>query len=168
MKIYVGNMPYAMTAEELIRVETIVNEMILRALPVETVVTDIEKAKELGAMALFGEKYGATVRLVTMGEFSRELCGGTHLKNSSEAGLFRILSESGVAAGVRRIEGVTGKNLLKYLYEKEALLAEGAEALMAAHPDVQIYIGSLDDRLNDDKYIIPGLGDAGDRIFGTK
>ncbi len=119
----------AMTAEELTRVEAVVNEMILRALPVETIETDIEKAKELGAMALFGEKYGSTVRLVTMGDFSRELCGGTHLKNSSEAGLFRILSESGVAAGVRRIEGVTGKNLLKYLYEKEALIAEGAEIL---------------------------------------
>jgi len=119
----------AMTREEILRVEAIVNEKILQALPIETIVTDADKAKEMGALALFGEKYGAKVRMVSMGEFSCELCGGTHLDNTAKAGLFRILSEQGVAAGVRRIEGVTGKNVLKLLYEKEALLSEAAEAL---------------------------------------
>jgi alanyl-tRNA synthetase len=119
----------AMTSQEIARVVALVNEMILRALPVETLVTSADKAKEMGALALFGEKYGSEVRMVTMGEFSRELCGGTHLSNTAEAGLFRILSEQGVAAGVRRIEAVTGKNVLKLLYEKEALLREAAEVL---------------------------------------
>ncbi len=119
----------AMTAEEIARVQALVNEKILQALPVETLVTSADKAKELGAMALFGEKYGAEVRMVSMGDFSRELCGGTHLKNTAEAGLFLILSEQGVAAGVRRIEGVTGKNVLNLIAEKEALLQESAGAL---------------------------------------
>ena len=119
----------AMTREEILRVEALVNEKILQALPVETLVTSPDKAKEMGALALFGEKYGNEVRMVTMGDFSRELCGGTHLDNTAKAGLFRILAEQGVAAGVRRIEGVTGKNVLKLLYEKEALLAETAELL---------------------------------------
>ncbi len=119
----------AMTREEILRAEALVNEKILQALPVETVVTAADKAKEMGALALFGEKYGSEVRMVTMGDFSRELCGGTHLDNTAKAGLFRILTEQGVAAGVRRIEGVTGKNVLKLLYEKEALLGETAELL---------------------------------------
>ncbi|MBR2616137.1 MAG: alanine--tRNA ligase, partial [Clostridia bacterium] len=119
----------ALTREELARVEAIVNEKILQAMPVETLVTDAATAKEKGALALFGEKYGSEVRMVTMGDFSRELCGGTHLNNTAEAGLFRILSEQGVAAGIRRIEAVTGKNVLKLLYEKEALIREAAEAL---------------------------------------
>jgi len=119
----------AMTREEICRVEALVNEKILQALPIETVVTAADKAKEMGALALFGEKYGSEVRMVTMGDFSRELCGGTHLDNTAKAGLFRILAEQGVAAGVRRIEGVTGKNVLKLLYEKEALLGETAELL---------------------------------------
>ena len=117
----------AMTKEEIAKAEALVNEMILRALPVETVVTSAEEAKKAGATALFGEKYGSEVRMVSMGDFSCELCGGTHLENTAKAGLFRILSEQGVAAGIRRIEGVTGKNVLKLLYEKEALLADAAE-----------------------------------------
>ncbi len=119
----------AMTKEEISRTEAMVNEMILRALPIETLVTSAEEAKKRGAMALFGEKYGNEVRMVSMGDFSTELCGGTHLDNTAKAGLFRILSEQGVAAGVRRIEGVTGKGVLKLLYEKESLLQEGADTL---------------------------------------
>ncbi len=119
----------AMTKEEVRRAEALVNEMILRALPVTTLVTGADEAKKLGAMALFGEKYGDQVRMVSMGDFSKELCGGTHLNNTAEAGLFRILSEQGVAAGVRRIEAVTGKNVLKLLYEKEAMLADCADVL---------------------------------------
>ncbi len=119
----------AMSKEEISRVEALVNEKILQALPVETVVTSADQANKMGALALFGEKYGSEVRMVTMGDFSRELCGGTHLTNTSEAGLFRILSEQGVAAGVRRIEAVTGKGVLKLLYEKEAILQEAADVL---------------------------------------
>ncbi len=119
----------AMTAEEIARVEALVNEKILAALPVDTLVTGAEEAQKRGAMALFGEKYGSEVRMVSMGDFSCELCGGTHLKNTAEAGLFRILSEQGVAAGIRRIEAVTGKNVLKLLYEKEAIIRESAKEL---------------------------------------
>ncbi|MBR2634316.1 MAG: alanine--tRNA ligase [Clostridia bacterium] len=119
----------AMTKEEIARAEALVNEKILQAMPIETRVTGAEEAKKEGALALFGEKYGAEVRMVTMGDFSKELCGGTHLKNTAEAGLFRILSEQGVAAGVRRIEAVTGKNVLKLLYEKENLLQEAADLM---------------------------------------
>jgi len=96
---------------------------------VETLVTDAASAKEMGALALFGEKYGSEVRMVTMGDFSRELCGGIHLDNTARAGLFRILSEQGVASGVRRIEGVTGKNVLKLMYENEEQLADCAKTL---------------------------------------
>ncbi len=119
----------ALTGEEIARVEALVNEKILQALPVTTTITSADKAKEAGAMALFGEKYGEEVRMVSMGDFSVELCAGTHLDNTAKAGLFRILSEQGVAAGVRRIEGVTGKGVLKLLEEKESLLKESAEAL---------------------------------------
>jgi len=119
----------AMTQEELERVEALVNEKILQALPVTVLETNRAEAEKMGAMALFGEKYGATVRVVSMGDFSVELCGGTHLSNTAQAGLFRILSEQGVAAGIRRIEAVTGKNVLKLLYEKEALLRETAQVV---------------------------------------
>ncbi len=115
-----------MTSDEIKAVEKLVNEFILAAASVETVETDIETAKSLGAMALFGEKYGSIVRLVKMGEFSAELCGGTHLANTAEAGLFKVLSESSVAAGIRRIEGTTGLGVLALLAEKDALLEECA------------------------------------------
>lgn len=112
----------AMTAEELAETERLVNEYIMSAAPVKTVVTSIDEAKKLGATALFGEKYGETVRVVKMGDFSMEFCGGTHAANTGNIGLFRIISESGVAAGVRRIEGVTGFGVLKHLEETENLI----------------------------------------------
>ncbi|MBO5755010.1 MAG: alanine--tRNA ligase, partial [Clostridia bacterium] len=121
----------AMTAEELAKVEAMVNESILRAEGCETLVTDIETAKKKGAMALFGEKYGDTVRMVKIGSASTELCGGTHVSNTGAIGLFRILSESSVAAGVRRIEGTTGLGVLALLSEKEGLLSETARELKA-------------------------------------
>ncbi|MBQ4037767.1 MAG: alanine--tRNA ligase [Clostridia bacterium] len=124
----------AMSEEELSRVEALVNEKILQAMEITTLVTDADKAKEMGAMALFDEKYGDEVRMVSMGEFSRELCGGTHMDNTARIGLFRILSEQGVAAGIRRIEAVTGKNVLGLLYEKEAQLREAAETLKTTVP----------------------------------
>ena len=119
----------AMTKEEICRVEKLVNEKIGEALAVVTKVMSIEEAKKTGAMALFGEKYGETVRVVRMGDFSTELCGGTHVANTAEIRLFKILSESGVAAGVRRIEAITGDGVLKYYDELETRLQEAAETV---------------------------------------
>ena len=121
--------PTAMTAEQIRRVEQIVNEKIAENLAVETKIMSIEDAKKTGAMALFGEKYGDTVRVVQMGEFSSELCGGTHVKHTGTIGSFKILSESGVAAGVRRIEAVTGSNVTAYYQNLEVQLQEAARTL---------------------------------------
>ncbi len=121
--------PAAMTADEIRQVEQIVNEKIAENLAVETNIMSIEEAKKTGAMALFGEKYGDTVRVVQMGAFSSELCGGTHVKNTGSIGSFKILSESGVAAGVRRIEAVTGNNVTAYYQKLEEQLHEAARTL---------------------------------------
>lgn len=119
----------AMTAEEIKKVEAIVNEKIAEDLPVETKVMSLEEAKKTGAMALFGEKYGDTVRVVIIGDFSRELCGGTHVGHTGDIASFKILSESGVAAGIRRIEALTGRNVTAYYQEMEEKLAETARIL---------------------------------------
>ncbi len=122
----------AMTAEELKQVEKIVNEKIMEGIPVETKVMGLEEAKKIGAMALFGEKYGESVRVVQMGDFSTELCGGTHVSNTGSIMLFKILSESGVAAGVRRIEALTGKGVLHYYADMERILHEAAGRVKAS------------------------------------
>ena len=119
----------ALTPEEIHRVETIVNGVILSGTPVECREMPIEEAKKLGAMALFGEKYGSIVRVVSVGDFSKEFCGGTHVDNTGKIGLVKILSESSVAAGVRRIEAVTGVNALQYLNDTLAQLGAVASAL---------------------------------------
>ena len=119
----------ALTPEEIHRVETIVNGVILSGTPVECREMPIDEAKKLGAMALFGEKYGSIVRVVSVGDFSKEFCGGTHVDNTGKIGLFKILSESSVAAGVRRIEAVTGLNALQYLNDTLAQLGAVASAL---------------------------------------
>ncbi len=123
-----------LTKKEIAAVELFVNSCILSALKIEMVETDIETAKANGAIALFGEKYGKVVRMVKMGTFSTELCGGTHCSNTGEIGLFKIVSESSVAAGVRRIEAVTGAGLLDLLNEKDALIAEVARELKCQNP----------------------------------
>lgn len=119
----------AMTTEELKKVEEIVNAKIAEDLPVETKIMSLEEAKKTGAMALFGEKYGDTVRVVMIGDFSRELCGGTHVGHTGEIASFKILSESGVAAGVRRIEAITGNNVTAYYQEMEERLNAVARVL---------------------------------------
>ena len=126
----------AMTPEELEKVENIVNEKIAENIMVDTQVMTMEEAKKTGAMALFGEKYGDTVRVVMMGDFSKEFCGGTHVKNTGAIGAFKILSESGVAAGVRRIEALTGNGVMKYYKEMEDKLHEVAKALKATPANV--------------------------------
>ena len=133
----------AMTKEEIAKVEALVNEKIEAALPVVTNVMSIEEAKKTGAMALFGEKYGETVRVVSMGDYSKELCGGTHVKNTSDIANFKILSESGVAAGVRRIEAITGSNVIAYYKNLEKELNEAAAAAKTQPSNLTDKIASM-------------------------
>jgi len=121
--------PAAMTAEELEKVEERVLDRILSSLPVETVVTAYDKAVEMGATALFGEKYDDEVRVLKIGDYSMELCGGTHLKNTAEACAFEIVSEGGIGSGLRRIEACTGRKALERMREREAMLEEVAGVL---------------------------------------
>ena len=123
----------AMTSDEISAVEDLVNEKIIEDLGVETDVMSIEEAKRSGAMALFGEKYGDVVRVVKMGDFSKELCGGTHVSSTGAIHCFKILSEGGIAAGIRRIEGITGPAVISYYKKTEKELADAA-ALVKATP----------------------------------
>ncbi len=132
-----------MTAEELARTEEIVNEEIRAALPVVTQVMNLEEAKKSGAMALFDEKYAEDVRVVSMGDFSKELCGGTHVADTGAITAFKIVSESGIAAGVRRIEALTGDGVFAYYKEQEAKLAEAARLLKSTPASVTEKIGHL-------------------------
>ena len=124
----------AVTPEQLAAVEMLVNANILVDNEIKTVETDIETARSMGAMALFGEKYGDVVRVVKMGDFSCELCGGTHAGSTGQLGLFKITSESSVAAGVRRIEGTTGYGVLELMAEKDALIAKTAREMKVNNP----------------------------------
>ena len=121
----------AMTAEEIAAVENLVNQEIQASLPVVTDVMDLKDAKKTGAMALFGEKYEEKVRVVSMGDFSRELCGGTHVANTGEITLFKIVSEAGISAGVRRIEALTGTHVLDYYKKMEEELTEASRLVKA-------------------------------------
>ena len=167
----------AMTADEIKKVEDIVNSKILEALPVVTKEMSIEDAKKTGAMALFGEKYGETVRVVNMGDFSIELCGGTHVANTSHIGLFKILSESGVAAGVRRIEALTGDNARAYYKNVEANLGEAAKTLKTTPADLIDHIKKLQEELKNlrseneslkSKEAQAALGDVMDQVLDIK
>ncbi len=126
----------AVTPEELTKVEDIVNEKIMENISVVTDVMSIEEAMKSGAMALFGEKYGDVVRVVKMGDFSKELCGGTHVSSTGDIHCFKIMSESGIAAGVRRIEGLTGNRVFDHYKKVEASLHEAAKILKASPADV--------------------------------
>lgn len=125
----------AMTPEELQKVENYVNSVIMAAVPVNTEVLPIEEAKKKGAMALFGEKYGDVVRVVSVGDYSTEFCGGTHLKNSAQAGLFKIVFETSVASGVRRIQAVTGMAVMSMLYDYKDTVEKTCAALRAQNAD---------------------------------
>lgn len=149
----------ALTDAELRDVERMVNANILVDNDIKTVETDIENARAMGAMALFGEKYGDVVRVVKMGNFSCELCGGTHAQSTGQLGLFKITSESSVAAGVRRIEGVTGNGVLELMDEKEKLLANTARELKANNvSDVAARAAHLNAELASAKREIERLG----------
>ncbi len=126
----------AMTDEEIRRVEEIVNEEIQKATPVSTDLMSMSEAKSSGAMALFDEKYGDEVRVLSVGDFSKELCGGTHVRNSGEIGLFKVVSEAGIASGVRRIEAVTGMNSFRLFNEQEQVLIELQQLLKAGKNDI--------------------------------
>ena len=143
----------AVTTEELKRIESIVNDQIFASKPIVTRVMGIDEAKASGAVALFGEKYGDVVRVVSVGEedqpFSRELCGGTHARNTAEIGLFRIVSESSTGSNVRRIEAVTSMGAMEYLEGKERALASAAAALKCRDDEVCDRIASLQQNLHD-------------------
>ncbi|KMN83707.1 alanyl-tRNA synthetase [Chromobacterium sp. LK11] len=136
------------SAEQIAELERVVNRVISHNLPVKAEVMSMEAAQKSGAMMLFGEKYGDEVRVLTMGDFSAELCGGTHVQRTGDIGLFKIVAESGVAAGVRRVEAVTGEGAIAYIQAQDALLKEAAGALKAQTLDeVAAKIGSLQDNV---------------------
>ncbi len=167
----------AMTAEELNAVEKMVNEKIAEAIPVETAVMTAEEAKKTGAMALFDEKYGETVRVVSMGDFSKEFCGGTHVKNTSEITAFKIISESGVAAGIRRIEALTGENVFAYYQKIEDELEAAAKAAKATpatlvekieHMQAEIKALTSENESLKSKAAQEALGDVMDQVVEVK
>jgi len=140
-----------LTMEELEKIENLVNEKILDELKVETKISTFDKAKEMGAIALFGEKYDEEVRVVKIGEFSLELCGGTHLNSTSNIGLFKILNEEGIGSGLRRIEAVTGDRALKYIKDKENIIKEVSEKLQTVPSDMPAKINQITDDVNNMK-----------------
>ncbi|MBQ8597510.1 MAG: alanine--tRNA ligase [Lachnospiraceae bacterium] len=167
----------ALTAEEIAKVEQIVNEKIAEGIAVVTEEMSIEDAKKKGAMALFGEKYGETVRVVSMGDFSMELCGGTHVQNTGDIAFFKILSESGVAAGVRRIEALTGANVMAYYKAMEENFLNAVNAAKAApatlvdkiqHMQAEIKAMSSEIESLKSKAAKEALGDVMDQVVEVK
>ena len=144
------------TAQQIKEVEQIVSEVILSATPVEIMETSQDEAKAMGAMALFGEKYGDRVRVVSVGDYSKELCGGTHVENVASIGLFKIVSESGVASGVRRIEAITGKAALEYVNHNLEIVQTVAERLKTRPEELVV---RLDDILTNVKAMEQSLNE---------
>jgi alanyl-tRNA synthetase len=149
----------AMTPEEIAKVEEIVNNVILEGMDVVTEVLPIEEAKKKGAMALFGEKYGEFVRVVQAGDFSVEFCGGTHLDNTAKAGMFKIVSEASVAAGVRRIEALTGKEVTKMIHNMDSMLNEAASLLKTSPSEIISRTAAIMEELRAMSKDIAGLND---------
>jgi alanyl-tRNA synthetase len=139
----------AMTKEEIAEVERRVNEQVWKNIPVEIMEKPLEEAKAMGAMALFGEKYGAVVRVVRVGDYSLELCGGTHVSNTGEIGLFKLVSESGIGSGIRRIEAVTGKQAFEYLEKQVRILNQTAQTLKSSPWDVSDRVVQLQQKLKE-------------------
>ena len=167
----------AMTEEEIARTEALVNEEIQANLAVTTQIMSLEEAKKSGAMALFGEKYSDEVRVVSMGDFSRELCGGTHVSNTGVISLFKIVSESGIAAGVRRIEALTGNGVLAYYKEMETRLAAAASLLKTspaeltdkiAHLQAELKAAHSENESLKSKLAQDSLGDVMDKVTEIK
>ena len=167
----------AMTEEEIARTETLVNEEIQANLAVTTQIMSLEEAKKSGAMALFGEKYSDEVRVVSMGDFSRELCGGTHVSNTGVISLFKIVSESGIAASVRRIEALTGNGVLAYYKEMETRLAAAASLLKTspaeltdkiAHLQAELKAAHSENESLKSKLAQDSLGDVMDKVTEIK
>ncbi len=160
----------AMTQEEIKNVEEIVNDKINHFLEVSTVEMPLKEAAKQGIIGLFGEKYGEVVRVVSIGDYSRELCGGTHVSNTGQIGAFKILSESGVASGVRRIEAITGKALLSKVNETEAIIAEAAETLKTNPAGLLNRINTLTEEVKSMKKELEefkknAIGNAMDKMF---
>ena len=147
----------ALTSDEISKVEGLVNAHILLGEEIVTKETDIETARSEGAMALFGEKYGDVVRLVKMGTFSTELCGGTHLDNTAKAGLFKIVAESSVAAGVRRIEAITGLGVLGFIKDQESLILDTAHEMKTNPAELAKRAAQLSEELKAAKHEIEAL-----------
>ncbi len=167
----------ALTADEIKEVEMLVNEHIMAGLEVVTKEMSLEEAKKSGAMALFSEKYGETVRVVNMGDYSIELCGGTHVANTSSISLFKIVSESGIAAGVRRIEALTGNGVMKYYAELENILNTAAKTAKTDVAGLIKKITSLNDEIKSlhseneklkDKLVNNSLGDVMNQVKEIK
>ncbi|MBO5985196.1 MAG: alanine--tRNA ligase [Lachnospiraceae bacterium] len=167
----------AMTEEEIAKVEEIVNAKILEDIPVVTDIMNIEEAKKSGAMALFGEKYGETVRVVSVGDFSKEFCGGTHVKRTGDIASFKILSESGIAAGVRRIEGLTSANVIEYYKAIEETLKQAAAAAKSTtanlvekitHLQAEVKALSSENESLKSKLAQNSLGDVMDQVKEVK
>lgn len=139
----------AISQEDLKKIEEIVNKEIFKALPVETIITNPKEAAELGAVGLFEEKYGDIVRVVKMGDFSIELCGGTHVKNTSEIGMFKILQEGGISSGVRRVECITGPAVYKYLNENLEQIDRISKLVKANKSEIERKIETTQNELKD-------------------
>jgi alanyl-tRNA synthetase len=155
-----------MTAEEIAKVEALVNAAILSAEGCQTIVTTPDEAKKMGAMALFGEKYGSEVRVVKIGSTSTELCGGTHVSSTGNIGLFKVISESSVAAGVRRVEGTTGLGVLELLGERDSLIRDTAKELKS--PNVNGIAKKAESLQNEIKELRRELDSANAQIANAK
>ncbi|MDP8220835.1 MAG: DHHA1 domain-containing protein, partial [Candidatus Stygibacter frigidus] len=153
------------SARELAMVETMINEKIRECMPVKKEVMNIEDAKKKGALALFGEKYGDIVRVVSIDEFSKELCGGTHLDFTGQIGYFKIMSESSIAAGIRRIEATTGDNAEKWINRIDDILSEAGRLLHSAPKDLNDKIAKL---LDDNKQLQKTIESMEQRVAGNQ
>ena len=147
----------SLSTEELITIEKLVNRENMRVIPVEVIETTYNHAREMGAIALFGEKYEDKVRVIKIGDFSMELCGGTHLTNTGQAGMFKILSESGIAAGIRRIEAVTGFEVYNHILNQEQLINNAARQLKANPSDIEKRVEGLLNRIKEQEREIDRL-----------